>query len=161
MLYRNVRVESVTFDAKHYHDSDSLAGLTWLIRLSSLASLVSASCFWTISFNQSLQPEEDSAHLVPVFNEANTKSKQKWKQAVVYQFGFLSSIMEVLQQTKCCPYLSLKIGEGHNLFCSCNWNKTKSLQLTPRLNSGKSVFWAKCYLQYDHSNSGNCLLLCK
>lgn len=81
MLCRNVRVESVTFHAKHYQGSDSLAGLTWLIRLSSLASLlplVSEQSLLISPFN-----------LVPIFNEANTESKQKWKQTVAYQFWLI------------------------------------------------------------------------
>lgn len=41
VLCKNVRVGSVTLHAKYFPASDSLPGLTWLIRLSSLASFLS------------------------------------------------------------------------------------------------------------------------
>lgn len=61
----------------------ALPSLTaWLICLNSLASLGSlilspSFLFQPISFNQSFQPQEESAHLVPISNEVNTQAPTK------------------------------------------------------------------------------------
>lgn len=113
----------------------------WLICRSSLASfgsLISSPSFLfpPISFNQSFQPQEESAHLVPIFNEVNTPSSNKnWNELWFISLGLYQVLLEWYKTQSAVPRLclSLRIGEAHHLFCWCNWNKTKSLQPCERL----------------------------